>query len=973
MYYSRNVLVGFVGGRAGISRGGRVAAALLGAALLGVGMPAAAVDKTYQFTGSGSWNNSFSWTPFGIPTTIDRAFINTNDIVTINGDTAGVNDLFISNSGELRTNGFLLLVDANNAETDISGAGSVLTVTPRTAGGRAFDTDSLDINSGGLLDMAGGRADVDVDLDINSGGTLEGDGLVRIFGGQANKLTNSGTINATGGTLTLDASGGGTIDLDGAGGGQLVATQGTSILVIDGDLGTDDFSGTMTIGAGNQISFVQPWATDTGTINFNAAHGSGIGRIFGAAITHGGTTNVNSGTGIIGAPIVFESTSTVNVAAGATFDHNTIATYQGGTFTGGAGSLFRPGAMTVNNATTFDFVDGTVDLDSLTNSPVTLNANLTVNAASLDDLGDGYGGTMTIANAAQLRVNVTGGGSWQLVNTITYNGGATPPTTAFLAGSRLVIANGATLNVNGEGATLAPLDIAGTININTAGQALGLFGGFLGSTAVHNMTGGDIGGPGQLEVPSSSRLIGFGRIFADIVTSGSPVLGAGDVLADNGLLGIHSSILSANLVGTNSSTGSLRLYQPLDTANVTALELNGGVVFGAATINNNGIIRGHGSITALINNNTEIIAQGDILDLNNPNHNLDGTGNGVLRVSGGGNMRLINYDTTDPFGGDLIIENSGTFSAPGPELLFQSNGDLIFDGGTYVTNTNHSFNGRITVNDDSTLHTILGAVFTLNNGTTHTFNDILNVEGTLRVLNGTNLLNAGGGTLRINSNGLLRADANASIEPLLLNAGEVRIADSATGTLNLINFQQTASGDLGIDLAGVIPGNFDRLTMQGNAVLAGTLDVSLVGGFTPILGNSFTIIQTVAGNVAGTFATLDLPELDYGEIWLVDYNLTSVVLSVVEGLVGDYDGNGLVSQSDLDLVLLNWGDATPPVPEGWISDFPAGTISQNELDRVLLNWGNGTPPSVSAVPEPTSALLMALSGLLVATRRHSAA
>jgi hypothetical protein len=56
-------------------------------------------------------------------------------------------------------------------------------------------------------------------------------------------------------------------------------------------------------------------------------------------------------------------------------------------------------------------------------------------------------------------------------------------------------------------------------------------------------------------------------------------------------------------------------------------------------------------------------------------------------------------------------------------------------------------------------------------------------------------------------------------------------------------------------------------------------------------------------------------------------------------LPGDYNGNGRVEQSDLDLVLLNWGrDATTP-PVGWVSQPPTGIIDQQELDAVLLNWG----------------------------------
>jgi hypothetical protein len=54
---------------------------------------------------------------------------------------------------------------------------------------------------------------------------------------------------------------------------------------------------------------------------------------------------------------------------------------------------------------------------------------------------------------------------------------------------------------------------------------------------------------------------------------------------------------------------------------------------------------------------------------------------------------------------------------------------------------------------------------------------------------------------------------------------------------------------------------------------------------------------------------------------------------------GDFNGNGLVEQGDLDLVLLHWGALADPPPQGWTQELPRGSIDQDELDAVLLNWG----------------------------------
>lgn len=96
-----------------------------------------------------------------------------------------------------------------------------------------------------------------------------------------------------------------------------------------------------------------------------------------------------------------------------------------------------------------------------------------------------------------------------------------------------------------------------------------------------------------------------------------------------------------------------------------------------------------------------------------------------------------------------------------------------------------------------------------------------------------------------------------------------------------------------------------------------------------------------------------------------------VTATLITALVGDYNADGFVSQADLDLVLLNWGDSV--VPAEWIAtdQFDGVQVSQNELDGVLLNWGSGTPPN-AAIPEPTTMLTFAavLGTLSTRSRRH---
>jgi hypothetical protein len=94
----------------------------------------------------------------------------------------------------------------------------------------------------------------------------------------------------------------------------------------------------------------------------------------------------------------------------------------------------------------------------------------------------------------------------------------------------------------------------------------------------------------------------------------------------------------------------------------------------------------------------------------------------------------------------------------------------------------------------------------------------------------------------------------------------------------------------------------------------------------------------------------------------------------VVSLFGDYNGNNLVEQSDLDLVLLNWGATVTPA--GWTSDLPSGPIDQQELDGVLLTWGNTIAAAgiaSAAVPEPNGIVqvLLALTMALMSSRRSA--
>jgi hypothetical protein len=79
------------------------------------------------------------------------------------------------------------------------------------------------------------------------------------------------------------------------------------------------------------------------------------------------------------------------------------------------------------------------------------------------------------------------------------------------------------------------------------------------------------------------------------------------------------------------------------------------------------------------------------------------------------------------------------------------------------------------------------------------------------------------------------------------------------------------------------------------------MTATLVNGFDPQLGNAFPIIEGTGVN--GTFSTTNLPTLDPGLSWQVQYNPNNVTLLVVAAGVPE-PGSALALASAAGVLLL---------------------------------------------------------------------
>ena len=166
------------------------------------------------------------------------------------------------------------------------------------------------------------------------------------------------------------------------------------------------------------------------------------------------------------------------------------------------------------------------------------------------------------------------------------------------------------------------------------------------------------------------------------------------------------------------------------------------------------------------------------------------------------------------------------------------------------------------------------------------------------------------------------------------------------------------TGDLMLDTGSTIEFDlgsttqFDELEITGDFTAGGTLDVNLLGSFSPSNGDVFDILDyDPNATISGSFDVLDLPSLTAGLIWDTSNLLTTGEIAVsTPGIPGDFNSDGRVDGFD----FLEW-QRDPGV--GDLSDWEA-------------NYGSPITPNQNVVPEPSAVLLMLFGAVGLLNRRR---
>jgi hypothetical protein len=247
-----------------------------------------------------------------------------------------------------------------------------------------------------------------------------------------------------------------------------------------------------------------------------------------------------------------------------------------------------------------------------------------------------------------------------------------------------------------------------------------------------------------------------------------------------------------------------------------------------------------------------------------------------------------------------------------------------------------------------------GKIISGGGGATIFYDDVIN-NGEIRTsTNGFTVFFggvAGDGTFTGTGTVNLEGDLNPGNSPGVVNfAGDVVLGPAST---------------LQIELGGTTPGSqYDQINVAGELTLDGTLEISLINGFTPSAGQTFDILNW--GSLTGEFSSIQFPAVP-GLAWNTS-QLASGAFSVA--LPGDVDLDGDVDRGDAARFASVFGLESGAT---WATGDFDGDFAATLSDLALLqaHLGQGTQSaSPAAVPEPsTQLLLLNFVALAIVARR----
>ena len=290
---------------------------------------------------------------------------------------------------------------------------------------------------------------------------------------------------------------------------------------------------------------------------------------------------------------------------------------------------------------------------------------------------------------------------------------------------------------------------------------------------------------------------------------------------------------------------------------------------------------------------------------------------GTLTVNGSGalltiskGLRVGGFEISSP--GNVTVIGGGKITTDGVDISGNTNGTTLTvrDAGSGIDTANEfsaKGSAAVSVLNSGTVKAasifIGGNLGVASNGYVKT-NSELFVNGVLDVTGGGSIDigpflfdQAASGTIRIGAFGTLRDDGlvtgnvfnfggivtgSGTINGKLISSGRTGPGNSP-GILTVQgDFTQNSDGLTSIEIGGTSPGSgYDQVQVSGTATIDGKLDVRLVNGFTPTVGQTFRIVN--ANSFSGAFPSISGPSQAGISVSNDAGGVTVTIISVVAG------------------------------------------------------------------------------------------
>lgn len=744
------------------------------------------------------------------------------------GTTIAAGTLAITNASALGTGTATVgdgAADSGLLEIDLAGVSAVSNTF-------LFDAPiatGLQVNSGTITFLGGATLNEDLGVGVAAGASLRFAGPIS-DGGQTRSLTKAGPgalifsgVNAYTGTTFVDE---GLLQLD------------CGVVCIQGDV---------TVGRSGSAATVQELQAD------QIADGAAVDLAgAGAVLDLNGFDDTIGSLSLTGATVT-TGAGTLTLASGGGVA--TIASSQTATL---GGNLAFAGPNNV-----FDVAQGT------TSSGVDLSVTAIV--SSFANIIKAGAGTMALtgANTYSGGTNINSG-----VLALGNNTGAGSGVVNILGTATLDLSGGITvanaLNVDSSGVAIrnsgGTNTLDGTFNLGVDATIDAAASTTLVISSVVDDSGNGHGltktGAGTLKLDAANNYSGVTTVSAGILSiSNNGSLGAGDVV-NNAEIEIVDNLLLNNDFTINSA-GTAFLVDGLSTIQGTVTLLSDLVIDtpGLSNLYLNGVVGGIGFGVTKDGAGT--------LGLGQANAYTGGTS------VNGGFLQLFNAQSTGVAGavvvgsGATLIQTSAVYSPPSAGLFL--NGGSIY---LVPLPTSESLTGPITLTGDATFDvasggslTVLGNIGAGNASLTKDGDGVMIIEGASSYT-GTTFVTAGelvvngdlssSSTIDVQTGAVL--GGNGALGPIVVGPTSTFSPGNSSDTITAASLTLSPGADYVEELYGNAPGDgatgYDQTVVTAGPVVLNDADliVNLGGGYTPVSGVVFTVIDNQSiGPAGGTF------------------------------------------------------------------------------------------------------------------------